>query len=104
MKNIILLIFLFCSCLAFPIESFSDDNLGKSSEQIEATPIAVTFLNGQLTIVNAPTNSKVEVFTILGVSIFRAVTVEQKEVFLLDLNKGYYIIKVAKTTKKISVK
>jgi hypothetical protein len=38
------------------------------------------------------------------VSIFHNITLEQKQVFLIDLNKGYYIIKVAGITKKISVK
>jgi hypothetical protein len=92
------------SCFVYSEESLFDDNFQKASEQTITTPINVTFLNGQLTIVNAPINSKVEIFTMLGVSIFRNVTVEQKQVFLLDLNKGYYIIKVGSETKKISVK
>lgn len=104
MKNVLLLIFIFSSCLVFSGGSLFDNNFGKSAEQVQTKPVTVSFLNGQLTIINAPTNSKLEVFTMLGVSIFHGTTIEQREVFLLDLNKGYYIIKVAGLTKKISVK
>ena len=78
--------------------------LQKAFGEAISTPITVTFLNGQLTIENAPINSKVEIFTMLGVCIFHDVVIEPKQFFLLDLNKGYYIIKVAGLTKKISVK
>lgn len=104
MKNILLFLLLIVSCFAYSEESLLDDNFQKASEQTITTPINVSYINGQLTIVNAPINSKVEVFTMLGVSIFRNVTVEQKQVFLIDLNKGYYIIKAGSETKKISVK
>ncbi len=104
MKKILLLIFIFSSCFVYSGESLFDDNFGQQSEQIEAKPITVSFLNGQLFIIDAPTNSKVEIFTMLGVSIYHNVIIKQKERFLIDLNKGFYIIKVAGVTKKISVK
>jgi len=104
MKYTILILLLTISCFAYSEQTFFDDSFQKKTEQSLTSPINVSFINGQLTIVNAPINSNVEIFTMLGVSIFQNITLEQKQVFLIDLNKGYYIIKVAGTTKKISVK
>lgn len=104
MKHTILILLLTLSCFAFSAPTIFDDSFQKKTEQSLTVPINVSFINGQLTVVNAPVNSNVEVFTMLGVSIFHNITLEQKQVFLIDLNKGYYIIKVAGITKKISVK
>jgi hypothetical protein len=105
MKKILLLFILFVSLAAYGGESqFSESFQTQTEQQAPSEQIILIYLNGQLTVENAPINSKIEVFTMLGVSIFRNVVTDSKQVFLVDLEKGYYIIKVAGLTKKISVK
>lgn len=81
-----------------------DESLQKTPIEDVSENISINFLNGKLTIENAPINSSVEIFSMLGVTVFHDVILEAKQDFLLDLKKGYYIVKIAGTTKKISVK
>ncbi len=103
MKHYILLILLTTSAFVYASGYFFNTPINKQTEQV-TTPVKISFINSQLIIENAPINSHVEIFTMLGVSIFQGKTLELKHVFLVDLNKGYYIVKTAGETKKISVK
>ena len=99
MKHTILILLLTFSCFAFSAPTIFDDSFQKKTEQSLTAPINVSFINGQLTVMNAPVNSNVEVFTMLGVSIFHNITLEQKQVFLIDLNKVLILLPKTTTTK-----
>jgi hypothetical protein len=104
MKHFILCLLL-CSSISLFAENVILEELQErpNTEEVVAD-FSVTYLNGKLTIENAPINSGVEIFSMLGVSIFREAITDSKQYFLLDLKKGYYIVKIAGVTKKISVK
>ncbi|MDR1679324.1 MAG: T9SS type A sorting domain-containing protein [Prevotellaceae bacterium] len=105
MKRTLLFILLFISSLAFSAEHLLAETANFQGKEVNLSEsIHVSFANGKLSVENAPVNAPVEIFSMLGVSIFRSTTTENKQYFLLDLKKGYYIIKVGTTTKKISVK
>jgi hypothetical protein len=106
MKHILLsIIFAFTlSSSLFAEEFILDDSADKQQTEETTNDITVTFLNGKLTVENAPQNSQVEIFSMLGVSVFQATITESKQYFLVDLKKGYYIVKASSLTKKISVK
>lgn len=104
MKQLLLILSLALSINLFSAELASNDSSEKPTTEEIAESININFLNGKLTVENAPVNSAVEIFSMLGVSVFHDVVLEPKQFFLLDLKKGYYIVKLAGTTKKISVK
>lgn len=104
MKHFLLILLLFFNISIFAEEVTLDESFEKPSIEEPANNINITFLNGKLSIENAPINSAVEIFSMLGVSVFQDVVTDSKQYFLLDLKKGYYIVRVAGITKKISVK
>lgn len=108
MKHILLIITLAFSLSGslFAEEFALDDFTDRQQNTEESTnDIYVSYLNGKLNIENAPLNSQVEIFSMLGVSIFQTTITEPKQYFLVELKKGYYIVKVGNSvTKKISVK
>ncbi len=108
MKKLILILFLF---VGFGLSAQAgvteiEDVLDETSIiKGEAAEVQANFTNGILTVENAPLNTTVEVFSMVGVSVFRGIITEQpNQQFLFDLKKGFYIVAVGKTTKKISVK
>jgi hypothetical protein len=53
---------------------------------------------------NANVGDKLEILNIVGVKIFEKRIESSNPQFTLDLPKGYYIVKVGNTVRKISVK
>lgn len=104
MKQLLLIILLALSINIYSAELFSEDSSEKPATEEIINNININYLNGKLSIESAPINSSVEIFSMLGVSVFHDIIFESKQYFLLDLKKGYYIVKIAGTTKKISVK
>lgn len=102
-KLLILFISLFCTFFA----SASPDGKGEPQEKFyseQSSAISISYYANRLIVENAPTNASVEIFSMLGVSIFNASISESKQYFSIDLKKGYYIVRVNDFTKKISVK
>lgn len=104
MKHLLLFILLASSINIFSTELLFNESLEKPSTEEISANININYLNGKLSIENAPMNSSVEIFSMLGVSVFHDLIFESKQYFLIDLKKGYYIVKIAGITKKISVK
>lgn len=73
-------------------------------EQPEKQEVKIVYSGEKVTIENLPKDDVLEVFNIMGVKIHsRRVSAGTNE-YELNLPKGYYILKVGKTTKKIAVK
>lgn len=103
MKNYLLILMLFICTLGYAEESNNDFINQEGTTQVQ-NDIKIVFLNGKLTVENAPINSALEIFSMVGVSVFQEVVIDTKQDFLLNLNKGYYVVKLAGITKKISVR
>lgn len=112
MKKIILLILLSFGTIAYAEQTdmysmndmSSEETLAENEGEGIGEAIDISFLNSKLTIENAPANTNVEIFSMIGVKVFHDIITEPKQFFLVDLKKGYYIVKVGNATKKISVK
>jgi hypothetical protein len=102
-KLLILLLSLFCLLSVFASPDSKND-LQERFHNEQSSAVSISYYNNRLIIENAPINSSVEIFSMLGVSIFNASTSEPKQYFTVDLKKGYYIVRVNDFTKKISVK
>jgi hypothetical protein len=65
----------------------------------------VVVLNGKIMqLQNANVGDKLEILNIVGVKIFEKKIESSNPQYTLDLPKGYYIVKVGDTVRKISVK
>ena len=108
MKRIILIISLILPLSLLAKENTYDEYDSEFYEQTESSynpnkETSITFANSKLTIENAKINSIVEVFSLVGNKIFKGVMTETKQFFIVDLQKGYYFVKVGNATRKISV-
>lgn len=105
MRKGLLFIFLMLGFAVMAEEYPYDDYMQEESLMEQSLEeVKVTFLNGKLTIENAPMNARVEIFSMLGVAVYQEYISSPMQYFLLDLKKGYYVVKVGTITRKISVK
>ncbi len=104
MKHLILALMILFSSQIYSENLMFNDMF--ESQALEQTTIeaSVSYLNGKLFVKNAISGTSIEIFSMLGVSLFQDVVIDAEQEFLVDLKKGYYIVKVGKATKKISVK
>ena len=89
----------------FGFSAYSQENQnGFVMEQPEKQEVKIVYTGEKVSIENLPKDDVLEVFNIMGVKIYsRRVSAGTNE-YDLELPKGYYILKVGKTTKKIAVK
>jgi hypothetical protein len=104
MKKLLFVFFLSISFLAYAGSDILTDFSEKESVQASSLSITVTLSGNKLIIENAGPNTRLEIFSLLGVRVAEKIIVEAKEEIPLNLSKGYYIIKIADITKKISIK
>lgn len=98
----ILIIFLFTG---FGFSATAQKNQNKFvMEQAEVKEIKIIYTGEKVTIENLPKDDVLEVFNIMGVKIFTRRVNAGTNDYELNLPKGYYILKVGKTTKKIAVR
>lgn len=77
---------------------------GFAMEQSEKTEVKIIYTGDKVTIENLPKDDVLEVFNIMGAKIYSQRVNAGTNDYQLNLPKGYYILKVGKTTKKIAVK
>ena len=104
MKQFLLIFLLIISTLIYAGNTFLNEFSEKETVEVSALPITITVLTNKLIVENAEPNTRLEIFSLLGVRVAEKIIKEAKEEIPLNLSKGYYIIKIADITKKISIK
>lgn len=66
--------------------------------------IKITYVENRLIIENLPKDDVVEIFNIMGVKVYTQRVKAGTNEYVVNLSKGFYIIRVGTTTKKIAVK
>jgi len=103
MKKILLFVFVMLGI--YSGNAFASGNAECSlgtpeKETVDAPKIFIS--SGVLYIQNVEEGAKVEIYSIVGIKV-KTVTLNNGTIDVSDLNKGIYIVKVAKTSQKIVI-
>ena len=108
MKKVLLLISLFVSALTFSVFAQSTNNpiqANLESDSKKNAEISISVFNNKLYILNAPEHSHLEIRNMLGEKVYEAsINNTEKEVFYLNLRKGFYIVKLENMLQRIVIK
>lgn len=100
--NSILLTTLLLLGMGFPL--FSQVNPIRSVVEIPTTDtINIKLSENRLIIENLPKDDILEIYNIMGVKVFTRRVKEGTNEYILNLPKGFYILKIGKYTKKIAL-
>ncbi len=89
--------------LSAPMTPCLAQNLDKEGQEIRANETCIA-IKGNTVIVSNAEGSRLEIYAITGTQIASyEIDSEQKE-FVLNLKKGYYIVKVNKTSRRIAIR
>lgn len=68
------------------------------------SPIEVNVIDNRIIVSNAPVNAKMEIYNIIGTKVSEVEIKQSSGEYTLPLSKGYYIVRIADTVRKIVIR
>lgn len=78
--------------------------LYSTQQKREAAEVEISIINNRLKIKNALVGSKLEIYSIVGVKVFETEIKYSSGEYVLNLAKGYYIVRLKDTVRKIVIR
>lgn len=100
------LILISCSFfLGVPVKIHSTDRITISLQQPQTkTEIEITYIDNRIKVKNATVNSKLEIYSVVGLKVLEFQIKNPVGEYPVNLPKGYYIVRVDDTVRKIVVR
>lgn len=74
------------------------------SKQKEADSIEISAYDNKIVVENAPLGSKLEIYSVVGNKVKEIPMKQSSGEYIVNINKGYYIIRIAETVRKIVIR
>ncbi|MDD2328476.1 MAG: T9SS type A sorting domain-containing protein [bacterium] len=110
---ILLLVLLISTCFPAPAQindslTVVEERIAKEEkagkEQEEGQDIRIRVIGNRLRIENLSKEAILEIYNIMGVKVFSRRIPPGSGEYPVNLTRGYYILKIGKTTKKIAIR
>ena len=73
-----------------------------ASRQEDPSPIEITAYENRIKVENAPVGSILEIYSVVGI---KEIEVKQSTAeYVVDIAKGYYIIRIGDTVRKVAIR
>lgn len=72
--------------------------------QAKTDSIQITVSNNRITIANAPIGSKLEIFSVVGIKVREIDMKQSSGEYQVNIAKGYYIIRIEETVRKVAIR
>lgn len=98
--------------LAFVLQTaFSASAYAQRRESAVATsvhptpnPIEISVLENRIHVENAPIGSKLEIYSVVGIKVMELQMKHSSGDYTVNISKGYYIIRIEETVRKIAIR
>ena len=74
------------------------------SEEKEPTPIKISAYDNKIVVENAPIGSKLEIYSVVGIRVKEISLKQPSGEYTVDIAKGYYIVRIGDTVRKIAIR
>lgn len=73
-------------------------------KQEKPDPIEISVYENRIKLENAPIGSVLEIYSVVGIKV-KEITIKQSSgEYVVDIDKGYYIIRIEDTVRKIAIR
>jgi len=104
MKHGLLYLFLFFFLLILsPLQAQVQRTYGEQPNTSQRISVIVNDSH-VMTVTNAPANSVLQIFSLVGTKVAEKRVVYNRQEFALDLPVGYYIVRIGDQTQKITIR
>ena len=73
-------------------------------QQTDPEGIEITCSENRIHVTNAPVGSKVEIYSVVGIKVKEIEIKQSTAEYTLNIAKGYYIIRIADTVRKVAIR
>lgn len=75
-----------------------------ATKQKEADPIEITSYENRIVVKNAPIGSKLEIYSVVGIRVKEINMKEPSGEYTVNIAKGYYIVRLGETVRKVAIR
>lgn len=72
--------------------------------QTKTDSVQISVSDNHITIVNAPVGSKLEIFSVVGIKVREIEMKQSSGEYTVNIAKGYYIIRIEETVRKVAIR
>ena len=94
-------------CASHPVYATSRSPEVKAHVVIQKTEpegIEITSSENRIQVSNAPVGSKLEIYSVVGIKVKEIEIKQPTAEYTLNIAKGYYIIRIADTVRKVAIR
>ena len=74
------------------------------AQQTDPEAIEITSSENRIQVANAPIGSKLEIYSVVGIKVKEIEIKQPTAEYTLSIAKGYYIIRIADTVRKVAIR
>jgi hypothetical protein len=79
-------------------------SIAEPDTQEQSARVGVVVSEKKMTVFNAPYNTSLKIFSLVGVKVAEFKVTSTRQDFYLNLSVGYYIVKIGEQTFKIAIR
>lgn len=109
MKSFIVIILLltieaFCSFGLLAQQTNERLSASIAKNEVSTDEIIINAYDNRIVVENAPVGSKIEIYSVVGIRVKEIIVKQPSAEYTLDIAKGYYIIRIGETVRKIAIR
>ena len=74
------------------------------AQQTDPEAIEITSSENRIQVYNAPVGSKLEIYSVVGIKVKEIEIKQPTAEYTLNIAKGYYIIRIGETVRKVAIR
>lgn len=107
MKRVIRIIFVaLIACCSFPAiaQDIRRQTESKVFKQEPEEQVDISATDNRITVTNAPPNSTLEIYNVVGIKVREIELKESNGEYVVNIAKGYYIVRIGEIVRKIAIR
>ena len=73
-------------------------------QQTDPEGVTITSSENRIQVANAPIGSKLEIYSVVGIKVKEIEIKQSTAEYTLNIAKGYYIIRIGETVRKVAIR
>ena len=73
-------------------------------KQTEKPAVEVIAIDNRIKVTNAPIGSKLEIYSVVGIKVLEIELKQPDGEYVVSIAKGYYIIRIGETVRKVAIR
>lgn len=106
MKAIYIILLMLAFSVGYPVSSqaASPEVLTHGAKQNDPDPVEITVYENRIKVENAPVGSLLEIYSVVGIKVKEIEIKQPSGEYVVNIAKGYYIIRIGDTVRKIAIR